>query len=149
MPLPLSLPRLCAALAIAATLSLGGCGGVDGVELNGKMFDMMGISPAAMNANKTDPKVADRPPLVLPPNAGNLPEPGSGKTVAGELNWPADPEQKKIAAAAERDRQHQAYCRGDIQWKEKAMNSPNAPANRSPHGPCSALGSVADGMTKN
>ena len=44
-----------AALAVAATLAVAGCGGVDGMELNGKMFDWLGISPAAQDARKTEP----------------------------------------------------------------------------------------------
>jgi hypothetical protein len=147
---PLSLPRICAALALTATLALGGCGGVDGVELNGKVFDWMGISPSALDAKKAEPKIAERAPLVLPPDANRLPEPGSGQTVAGnDLNWPMDPEQKKVAAAKEREKLHLAYCRGEIQWKEKALDPQNTGANRSPYGPCPGLGTITSSITKN
>ena len=52
-----------------------GC--ADGIDLNGKVFDWMGVSPAAMEASRREPKMAERAPLVLPPDANRLPEPGS------------------------------------------------------------------------
>jgi len=32
-----------------------------------------------------------------------------------------------------------AYCRGEIQWKEKALNREAVGAPRSPYGPCPTL----------
>jgi hypothetical protein len=126
------------AAGLATVLSVGGCGGVDGVELNGKVFDWMGISPAAMEASRKEPKLAERAPLVMPPDAKRLPEPGSEQTIADQQNWPTDPEKQNIAAAQERERKHLAYCRGEIQWKDRALNKDdNAP--RSPYGPCPGL----------
>ncbi len=55
-----------------------------------------------------------------------------------------DPELKKPAAAKERERLHLAYCRGEIQWKEKALD-PNAGQQeplRSVSGPVRNPGSV-------
>jgi hypothetical protein len=37
---------------------LGGC--ADGVELNGKVFDFLGVSPAALEASRREPKLAER-----------------------------------------------------------------------------------------
>ena len=60
-----------------------------------------------------------------------------------------DPDERKKAAAAERQRLHLAYCRGEIQWKEKAHNPQATGANRSPYGPCPGLFSgTFDGLTK-
>jgi len=124
-----------AGAALASTLLLAGC--ADGLEFNGKVFDWMGISPAAQEARQREPKVAERAPLVLPPNVNRLPEPGS-ETAGSHLAWPDDPEQRKAREARERDRLHMAYCRGDVQWKERALNrDTNAP--RSPYGPCPGL----------
>ena len=138
----------CAA-GMAALLTLGGC--ADGVELNGKVFDLLGVSPAAMEAARREPKLAERAPLVLPPNANRLPEPGSGQTPAvNQASWPSDPDQRKLAAAEERERLHQAYCRGDIQWKERALKTKDGSAtNLSPYGPCPTLfGSVTSSVNK-
>lgn len=128
---------------MAATLALSGCS--DGVELNGKMFDWMGISPAAMEAARREPKLAERAPLVVPPNTGRLPEPGAENAPAAVALWPDDPEQRKIREGKEREKLHLAYCRGEITWKERALNKEsNAP--RSPYGPCP---SILDGVTSN
>ena len=45
-----------------------------------------------------------------------------------------DPELRKQAAAKERQRLHLAYCRGEIQWKDKAFKPQDVGANRSPYG---------------
>jgi len=119
---------------------LSGCS--DGIELNGKVFDWMGISPAAQEANRREPKLAERAPLVVPPDAKRLPEPGS-EAAPAKIVWPDDPEQRKVREAAERERLHLAYCRGDLDWKERALNK-NAGAPRSPYGPCP---SIIGGMT--
>lgn len=123
---------------------LSGCSGVDGVELNGKVFDWMGVSEAAKQANAREPRVPQRTGLVMPPDVNRLPDPGSetnpnDMTVA--LN---DPDKKKAAAAAERARLHQAYCSGELTWKERAYAKDSLQTNKSPFGPCSALGSMVN-----
>lgn len=123
---------------------LSGCSGVDGVELNGKIFDWMGVSEAAKQANAREPRVPQRTGLVMPPDVNRLPDPGSetnpnDMTVA--LN---DPDKKKAAAAAERARLHQAYCSGELTWKERAYAKDSLQTNKSPFGPCSALGSMVN-----
>jgi hypothetical protein len=133
-------------LGVASMLLLSGC--ADGVELNGKMFDWMGISPAAQEANRREPTLAERAPLVVPPNTGRLPEPGSENAPAQTV-WPDDPEQRKVRQAEERERQHLAYCRGDKNWKERALSKEAAAAPRSPYGPCpSIFGGVTSGINK-
>jgi hypothetical protein len=132
------------ALSIATLMGFGGCS--DGVDMNGKVFDWMGISPAAQAVRKSEPKIVERTPLVLPPAGYVLPPPGSGKAVA-EFAWPDDPDQRKLAEGKERDRLHQAYCSGEINWGERALASSRGhaaggrepPAPTSPYGPCGAL----------
>jgi hypothetical protein len=128
-----------ASLAVgAATWALLTLTACDSMSLEGKLFDWMGVSSSALDAKTTDPKMEDRAPLVVPPKLTRLPEPGSGKTAEAELAALNDPEQKKIASAKERERLHLAYCRGEIQWKEKAFD-PDHAGNRSPYGPCPSL----------
>jgi hypothetical protein len=117
------------------------------VQLEGKLFDMMGISGSALEGRRSEPKLADRAPLVVPPNTTKLPEPGSGKTASEDIAALKDPEQRKQTAAAERERLHLAYCRGEIQWKDRALDPGYAGANRSPYGPCPGLFS-ADKLVK-
>lgn len=140
------LTSISAAVAVAASLSLSACGGVDGIELNGKIFDWMGIS--ADSQQKSEPKMADRAPLVVPPSVTRLPDPGSGKTSFDDVAALNDPELRKQAAAKERQRLHEAYCRGDIQWKDKAFKPQDVGANRSPYGTCGVLGNVTTNINK-
>jgi hypothetical protein len=132
--------------AIASTLFLSGC--ADGVDLNGKIFDWMGVSPAAQEARKVEPKLAERAPLVMPPSSTRLPEPGSGVEPTN-IAFPDDPEQRKAREGKERERLHMAYCRGEVQWKERALTKePGAPV--SPYGPCpSVFGTFTSSVNKN
>jgi hypothetical protein len=131
---------------LASTLLVSGC--ADGIDLNGKIFDVMGISKAAQDAKKTEPKLAERAPLVMPPNSQRLPEPGSGVEPTN-IAFPDDPEQRKAREGKERERLHLAYCRGEIQWKERALTKdPGVPV--SPYGPCPTLfGNVTSTINKN
>jgi hypothetical protein len=138
------------AIGTAAAMLLGGC--ADGVELNGKVFDFLGVSPAALEASRREPKLAERAPLVMPPDANRLPDPASAQVApTDQANWPTDPEQRKLAAAQERERLHLAYCRGDIQWKDRALKSKDGSGtNLSPYGPCpSIFGGLTSSVNKN
>ena len=82
------------AAAVAVTLALGGCGGI---EFQGKVFDYMGLSG---DREQADVRMSERPPLLLPPNLHQLPQPGSGAAVAtARQDWPTNPEvvQKQVA----------------------------------------------------
>jgi hypothetical protein len=101
------------AAAFATTLALGGCGGI---EFQGKVFDYMGLSG---DRQEPDVRLAERPPLVLPPNAKALPQPGSGVAVAtAREDWPQNPElaQKQVVDAKQAE-----------QAKEEAKNDPINP----------------------
>ena len=75
------------AAALAATLALGGCGGI---EFQGKIFDYAGLSG---DRKETDVRMAERPPLLLPPDTKTLPPPGNGVAVAtAREDWPKNPE---------------------------------------------------------
>ena len=101
------------AAALASTLALEGCGGV---EFQGKVFDYMGVSGGRQEA---DVRMAERPPLVLPPDTKALPPPGSGVAAAtAREDWPQNPEavQKQVAKAKQAE-----------QAKEAAANDPINP----------------------
>ena len=85
---------LTAAFVVAG---LAGCGGSDaGVSLNGKVFDVAGLTGAAKGP---EPKLAERAPLVPPPRTDALPQPGTERADAGHMAWPDDPDKKRAAAA--------------------------------------------------
>lgn len=102
---------LVACLSMAALTA--GCGGFDGVELQGGVFDALGVSGSGSSKKLSDVKVDPRPGLVLPPSVDKLPEPVTGSIAAapaaGEA-WPVDPEDRKAANAAELDRRHKEFC---------------------------------------
>jgi hypothetical protein len=75
------------ATVLAATLALGGCGGI---EFQGKVFDYMGLSG---DRKEADVHMAERPPLLLPPDPKALPQPGNGVAAAtARDDWPKNPE---------------------------------------------------------
>jgi hypothetical protein len=127
-----------AAALLAVALGVQGCGGIDGLELNGKIFDALGVSEAANNAAKQEKRMADRPPLVMPPNQQALPAPGSGQEGDPLLASLDDPDVRKARTAAERQALHAAYCRGEKNWQQRAFRTDDG-TNRSPFGPCNSL----------
>jgi hypothetical protein len=129
------------AMAIVPAIMLGGC--LEGTELNGKVFDLLGVSSAAQEKSRAEPQMARRSGLVLPPNAQRLPAPGSddeAATAAPAVASLNDPERVKANAAAERARLHKAYCSGDLSWKEQVKDPTTLP--KSPYGPCGAAGNL-------
>ena len=136
-----------AAVTLVATM-VSGCSGVDGVELNGKMFDWMGVSEAAKKANAREPRLPNRAGLVMPPDVNRLPEPGSETNPNDATVALADPDKKRAQAAAERERLHKAYCSGEMDWKERTrVKTADQEAPKSPFGPCSILGGMANQAT--
>ncbi len=105
----LNLGRKICLCATAVTLLLGGCGGIDGVQLNGKVFDAMGFNGSS--EPQGDPKMAVRQPLVVPPGLEALPPPGSGKAEQPSLADIQDPDKKKVVDQSELERQQAEYCR--------------------------------------
>jgi hypothetical protein len=131
------------AVVCAMAASLCGCGGLDGIELNGKIFDALGMSTGSLGP-RPEPKVEQRSPLVLPPVADKLPEPGSAPAVANNTqNWPVDRDQKKVADAAEAKKKQEEHCK-DGNWKEKAMRDEAAAAQ----GPSGGCGSIFSAFSK-
>lgn len=124
--------RAVGGLLVAAALS--GCGGIDGVELNGGVFDALGVSPNSQGP-KGEPKMANRPGIVLPPNLERLPSPETATADSGQQAWPKDPDQQKKLAAANLDKQHEAFCR-DALWRAKTRGEDETDI-RGPKGPCS------------
>ncbi len=122
---------LFAAAAVALAAGLGGCSAGD-VELNGAVFDYLGVGAKSQNANNA--KVPERQGLVLPPNLERLPEPGSGALAAQQGNeaMPVDPEQKRVAAATKAEAQHREYCERAMQKARmmKDLSPVNGPLGR-------------------
>lgn len=120
----------------AALLALGGCGGVDDVQLNGKIFDAVGLSGNA--AKSAEPKIAQRAPLVIPPSLDRVPEPGkpvdaqAAQTTIAAIK---DPDKIEKTSRAELEKQQAAYCK--VHYEEaKLRGDDNADLAEGPLGPC-------------
>lgn len=118
----------CAAALVASALVLGGCGlsGTD-VELNGGLFDVLGVS-ASSSKQGAEPKLAPRAGLVLPPQGDRLPAPGEHSGPTAEA-WPDDPDQRKVRNAAVLDRQQAEFC------QKQALEAKINPGAILPDGP--------------
>ncbi len=137
--------KLKAGMVVTATAAvlLGGC--ADGVEVNSRLLDSVGLSTAALGAKGPEPRLQPRAPLVMPPSTQRLPEPGSAPPpqpgeVAGNAAWPKDKDQERIASAREKDRQQAQYCK-DGNWKERAIDHDNG-GMQGPQGQCGSIFSV-------
>lgn len=131
-------------LAGIAAVSLAGCGGFDGVQLNGKIFDAMGVSGEGTKSG--EPKMAQRTGLVVPPSTEALPVPGSRPDAdAADVASLQDPDKLAVVSEAEKQRQQAEYCKKNY---EEAMQrgDGNADLATGPLGPC--RGSVLTAVQK-
>lgn len=132
--------------AIAATglaFSLSGCG-FDGVELNGKIFDAVGLNTGSTRS--ADPKMKDRAPLVVPPGLESLPEPGSGATAAADSLPIKDHDAGKKLTQAELEKAQADYCAKNYD-PNKALSDDTMTLAKGPLGDCrpsvlSAIGKI-------
>jgi hypothetical protein len=113
---------------------LGGC--ADEIQLQGKIFDVVGLGANAQKSG--DPKMAERAPLVLPPNNDRIPEPGTpAEAAATDVATLDDPDKKAVTSKAELEKQQAAYCK--VHYEEaRARGDDNADLAEGPLGPCRA-----------
>lgn len=131
------------AALLACALLAGGCSAGD-VELNGSLFDKLGVGSNSQTASR-NPQVAERQALVIPPDLERLPQPGSGAAEAQTAEaFPVNPESKRVAAASQAQRDHAAFCEKAIQ-KARAMRDQNPVMG--PMGRCD--GSILDSINVN
>lgn len=132
-----------AGVAIALALALSGCG-ADDLELNGKIFDAMGVSAKTSTKGK-EPKMVARAPLVVPPGLERLPEPGAQSAQASEIASLNDPDKVAEVNQAELERQQKEYCK--VHYEYAKMHGDNEADNATgPLGPC--RGSLLSGVKK-
>ncbi len=120
-----------AALAAIVAAALAGCS-ADDVQLNGKMFDMMGMNTSSV---KKTPKMADRPGLLVPPDMARLPEPGTGKAGQPEIAEVKDYDATRQTTEADLEKQQAAYCQKHYE-DAKIHGDQDAVLATGPLGPC-------------
>jgi hypothetical protein len=125
--------RIALLAAVPFAVMLAGCS-ADDVELNGKIFDAVGLNDA--KTKSAEPKLAERAPLVMPPNPERVPEPGLPPEVkANEVAALQDPDKVAKTSKAELERQQAAYCKVNYE-QAKARGDDNADLAAGPLGPC-------------
>lgn len=129
------MPRLAwLTLIVAGALTLGACAPGD-VELNGKLFDAMGMGTGSVSQRGT-PKVAERAPLILPPSLERLPPPDAGGNTNTAAAFPVDPERRSAQSANALQQQQAAYCREHYEKQIALGNRTQAETAKGPLGMC-------------
>jgi hypothetical protein len=126
------LTRFAVAALVAA--AVGGCS-LDDVELNGGVFDALGVG--ANQPKSAEPKLAARTPLVVPPSTASLPQPGTPAEAAAVDVTAAinDPDRKVMVDQAALERQQNEYCRKNYD-PARAAGDASADSMEGPLGPC-------------
>jgi hypothetical protein len=120
-------------VAMVAAVALSGCG-VDDVQLNGKIFDALGVNNTG--SVKKEVTVRERSPLVVPPGLENLPEPGSqGAAQAAGIAEIKDYDATRENSKADLERQQAAYCKVHYE-QAKVLGDQDADLATGPLGPC-------------
>jgi hypothetical protein len=131
------LARLASCFVVAVALALSGCSAGD-FELNGKIFDVLGVSSASQTPQK-EPRLAARPGLVLPPNPDALPDPSSVPPPVAAVDnpsWPKDADDARRVATSDSARKQEEFCKKDGNWREKSMRD-EVGSTSGPGGNCS------------
>ena len=101
-------------VAIATALGLSACS--DGIQLEGKIFEAAGLTGSGV---RKESQLEARHPLVLPPDAERLPEPGSGHGPPPQHTaFPIDPEVARAQATAQLEARAKDYC-SNRDWYER------------------------------
>lgn len=116
----------------ASLMAISGCGAND-IQLNGKVFDMVGLNGSG--AKSGEPKLAVRQPLVVPPGLDSLPPPGSEKAAEPSLADIQDPDRLKKVSQAEQQKQQDDYCKANYDTA-LARGDASADSVTGPLGPC-------------
>ena len=124
-------------------MAFGGCS-ADDIQLNGKLFDAVGIGTGSKKAG--EPQMASRSPLVMPPNVERLPQPG--KQEGGEAADVAainDPDKKVEVSQAELQKQQAEYCKVNYEQVKQRGDETSADLAVGPLGSCrSSVMSLVD-----
>jgi hypothetical protein len=139
------LPRFASLLICGVALVSSGCAPGD-VQLNGKVFDMLGSATGLNSGGPTETKIAARPGLVVPPTLDRLPEPGSATVPDGDLAQIVDFDQKKVVDKAALEGKQREYCKINYEQPKQRGDTTTADLAVGPLGPCrpSAMGLISE-----
>lgn len=126
---------------LSCAVALGACS-ADDVEFNGKIFDAVGLN---QKTSTKEPKLAERAPLVMPPNLERVPDPGTPDGVGSDVAALNDPDARAKTSQKELARQQAEYCKTHYELA-KAHGDNDADLASGPLGPCK--GSVLTALKK-
>lgn len=119
-----------------AAVWLAGCG-ADDVQLEGRLFDAVGMSDRT-RTKAAEPKMAARPPLVVPPALNQLPDPNAAPpTETASIDGIQDHDAKNQQTEEQKQQAQAEYCKKNYE-PAKAMGAAEADAIEGPLGPCRA-----------
>ena len=123
-------------LSIPLCLALGASGcSMDDVQFNGGIFDAAGLSDAARAKNRSEPEIAARAPLVVPPSLDRLPQPGSKEAAENTaIAGIQDHDAAKAASKEELERQQAEYCK--VHYDQAKARGEEVDFVQGPIGPC-------------
>lgn len=134
-------------LVAAAAFGLSACG-FDGVELNGKIFDAVGLNTGSTKS--AEPKLKERQALVVPPevDAAPLPVPGSESAAQTAALGISDYDAKNNLSKEALERKQAEFCAKNYDMA-KAQTGEDGPVI-GPAGDCrksilSAIGGINGG----
>ncbi len=132
--------------AAVLLLAFGGCS-ADDIQLDGKLFDAVGIG-ANSKVKQSEPVLAARAPLILPPNLERLPQPGeqpgAESTDVASID---DPDKKLIVNEAEMQKRQAEYCKVHYEMAIAHGDRDGADLAEGPMGRCK--GSVLNAVNLN
>ena len=119
-------------LAAVAAVSLSACG-VDDVQMNGKLFDALGVNTSSVE--RKTPELKPRSGIVVPPNLSSLPEPGTGKAEAPDIAEVEDYDAKRSKPRELLEKEQAEYCAKHYDMA-KAMGNQDTELIEGPLGRC-------------
>ena len=98
------------------SVTLVGCSGIDGIELNGGIFELTGLSGIGKKTSERQMPV--RGPLVMPPTK-NLPSPDQVATTGNpQQAWPNDPDKQRVILAQQKAELEKKRCEQGVFGKK-------------------------------
>lgn len=125
--------QFASAVLLSVAVIVSGCGlGVGDVELNGGVFDALGVGSNSKKTSRNDVKLKPRAPLVLPPGVERLPAPDTSVAAADpELLTIQDPDEVVKVDRVALEKAQEEYCNKNYREYEAGSEFVKGPL-----GPC-------------
>ena len=124
------------AVPLCLALGAGGCS-MDDVQFNGGIFDAVGLSDSAKaKLRSSEPQIAERAPLVVPPSLERLPAPGEQPQAQDQKLAIQDADEVKKVSKEELERKQAEFCKVNYDQAMGRGDETTALNAEGPLGPC-------------